>query len=63
MSYPQKAVPPFLVLRYSPLVRWLYGAEFDRSTLEHIRRAPGLVVDTVRWLKHDTHLVIDGHKQ
>jgi ubiquinone/menaquinone biosynthesis C-methylase UbiE len=46
----------------SPLVRLLYGARFDRKTLDHIRDTPSLKVIRTTYLKADTYLFIEGQK-
>jgi len=46
----------------APFVERAYGARFDRNTLEHVRRAPNLGLLGTRFLKHDTHLVIEGKR-
>ena len=46
--------------RFAPFVEKVYGARFDRNTLEHAKATPGLIVTGTRFLKHDTYLLIDG---
>lgn len=46
--------------RFTPFVEKVYGARFDRNTLEHARATPGLTVTGTRFLKQDTYLLIDG---
>ena len=46
--------------RFAPFVEKVYGARFDRNTLEHARNTPGLIVTGTRFVKHDTYLLIDG---
>lgn len=46
--------------RFAPFVEKVYGARFDRETLEHARATPGLTVTGTRFVKHDTYLLIDG---
>jgi hypothetical protein len=38
----------------------VFGARFDRNTLEHARATPGLTVTGTRFVKHDTYLLING---
>lgn len=45
---------------FAPFVRKVYGAGFDRNTLEHVRRNPELAVTGTRYLKNDVYLLIDG---
>jgi len=46
--------------RFLPFVERVYGARFDRNTLEHVRATPGLTVTGTRFVKHDTYLLING---
>lgn len=46
----------------APFVQRVYGARFDRNTLEHVRRASKLSLESTRFLKHDTYLVIEGKR-
>ncbi|MEK7702351.1 MAG: class I SAM-dependent methyltransferase [Nitrospirota bacterium] len=46
----------------APFVRFVYGAQFDRSTLDHIAQIPSLQVTETRYLKDDTYLLIQGKK-
>lgn len=41
-------------------VEFVYGARFDRHTREHIQAIPELEITGTRWLKGDTHLLIEG---
>lgn len=45
---------------FTPFVKKVYGAGFDRNTLVHVRNNPNLTVTGTRYLKHDTYLLIDG---
>jgi demethylmenaquinone methyltransferase/2-methoxy-6-polyprenyl-1,4-benzoquinol methylase len=45
---------------FAPFVETVYGARFDRNTLEHAKNTPGLVVTGTRFIKHDTYLLIEG---
>lgn len=47
---------------FAPFVQRVYGARFDRHTLDHVRRAPKLKLLATRFLKHDTYLVIEGER-
>ena len=47
---------------FAPFVERVYGARFDRHTLDHLRQAPKLKVSRVCFLKHDTYLVIEGER-
>lgn len=44
----------------APFVERVYGARFDRRTREHLDAAAGVEVTATRWLKEDTHLLIEG---
>ena len=46
----------------SPFVRFVYGARFDRGTLEHIRAITSLRVTRTTYLKADTYLLIEGER-
>ena len=48
--------------RFAPFVEWLYGARFDRHTLDFVEAAPGLEVTRTFFVKDDTYLVIEGRK-
>jgi demethylmenaquinone methyltransferase/2-methoxy-6-polyprenyl-1,4-benzoquinol methylase len=47
----------------APFVEKVYGARFDRHTLEHVRRASNLRLLSTHFLKHDTYLVIEGERK
>jgi len=47
---------------FAPFVASVYGARFDRNTLEHLRRAQKLELLGTKFLKHDTYLVIEGKR-
>lgn len=44
----------------APFVERVYGARFDRNTLEHIKKSSKLKVNKTYFLKKDTYLVIEG---
>ncbi len=44
----------------SPLVERVYGARFDRNTLQYVRDSPLLEVESTVFLKADTYLLIEG---
>lgn len=46
----------------APFVKLVYGARFDRKTLEHIHAIPSLKVTRTTFLKADTTLLIEGEK-
>ncbi len=48
---------------FAPFVRKVYGAGFDRNTLEHVRRNADLAVTGTRYLKNDVYLLIEGAKK
>ena len=48
--------------RFAPFVEWIYGARFDRRTREHLENTTGLHVTGTRFLKADTHLLIEGER-
>ena len=47
----------------APFVEWVYGARFDRKTLEQIREIRSLRVTRTSYLKADTYLLIEGEKE
>lgn len=47
---------------FAPFVERVYGARFDRRTLDHIRKAQKLKVKRAYFIKHDTYLVIEGER-
>lgn len=47
---------------FAPFVEKVYGARFDRRTLQHLKEVPGLMVTETRYLKDDTYLLIEGRK-
>jgi demethylmenaquinone methyltransferase/2-methoxy-6-polyprenyl-1,4-benzoquinol methylase len=49
--------------RFAPFVEKVYGARFDRNTLEHAQNTPGLKVTGTRFVKQDTYLLIDGVRE
>lgn len=46
----------------APFVEFVYGARFDRRTLDHIHATPSLKVIRTDYLKADTTLLIEGQK-
>jgi len=46
----------------APLVEKVYGARFDRHTLDHLRQDERVEVTATRFLKADTYLLIEGRK-
>lgn len=46
----------------SPFVELVYGARFDRKTMELIHAIPSLKVTCTNYLKADTHLLIEGER-
>lgn len=48
---------------FETFVAKVYGAGFDRETLQHVRNNPSLKVTGTRYLKHDTYLLIEGVRQ
>jgi ubiquinone/menaquinone biosynthesis C-methylase UbiE len=45
---------------FAPFVEKLYGARFDRHTLDHLIESPKFKVTGTRFLKDDVYLLIDG---
>ena len=46
----------------APFVEFVYGARFDRKTLDHIHATKSLKVTLTTYLKADTTLLIEGEK-
>lgn len=45
---------------FTPFVEKVYGARFDRNTLQHVKEAEKLKITSTRFLQHDTYLLIEG---
>ncbi|NOX75307.1 MAG: class I SAM-dependent methyltransferase [Gammaproteobacteria bacterium] len=45
---------------FAPFVEKVYGARFDRHTLQHLERSAHLKVTHTSFLKDDTYLLIEG---
>ncbi|GMR06420.1 MAG: methyltransferase domain-containing protein [Gammaproteobacteria bacterium] len=45
---------------FAPFVEKVYGARFDRNTLQHIELSSNLKVTNTSFLKDDTYLLIEG---
>jgi ubiquinone/menaquinone biosynthesis C-methylase UbiE len=45
---------------FTPFVEKVYGARFDRKTLEHIEMSQDLRITNTSFLKDDTYLLIEG---
>ena len=48
---------------FTPFVEKVYGARFDRHTLEHLQENDGIEVLKARFLKADTYLLITGRRK
>lgn len=46
--------------RLAGFVEKVYGARFDRNTLEHLQKAAKLKICNISYLKDDTHMLIEG---
>ncbi|PIP65626.1 class I SAM-dependent methyltransferase [Candidatus Peregrinibacteria bacterium CG10_big_fil_rev_8_21_14_0_10_49_16] len=49
--------------RVVPFVEKLYGARFDRHTLEYLKRNDHIEILSARFLKADTYLLIEGRRK
>ncbi len=49
--------------RIAPLVELIYGARFDRHTLERLQQADNLEVSRTEFLKDDVYLLIEGKRR
>ncbi|MBI2477432.1 MAG: class I SAM-dependent methyltransferase [Planctomycetia bacterium] len=57
---------PRLARRQERLARWVeavYGARFDRHTLQHLLQNDDVAISETRFLKADTYLLIEGYKR
>lgn len=48
---------------FAPFVEKVYGARFDRQTLEQLREDDQIEISQARFLKADTYLLIEGWKK
>ena len=49
--------------RFSPFVEKVYGARFDRKTVQYIEESADLEITSKRFLKDDVYLLIEGVKK
>jgi len=47
---------------FAPFVEKLYGARFDRQTLTYLQQDQDVRIQSVKFLKEDTYLLIEGYK-
>ena len=45
---------------FAPFVEKIFGARFDRNTLEYLKQSPTLEVTHTSFLKDDVYLLIEG---
>ncbi|MFQ5651386.1 MAG: class I SAM-dependent methyltransferase [bacterium] len=60
MKYPSNPRLRRVFEFFSPFVEKVYGARFDRNTLEYIRESSKLEISNTYFLKKDIYLVIEG---
>ena len=60
MQYPSNPGLRKLFEIFSPFVEKVYGARFDRNTLEYIQESSKLEITNTYFLKKDIYLVIEG---
>jgi ubiquinone/menaquinone biosynthesis C-methylase UbiE len=48
---------------FTPFVERVYGARFDRNTLQHVEDSGSLKVTSTRFLKRDVYLLIEGMRR
>jgi|GEM_PF-431267 phosphatidylethanolamine/phosphatidyl-N-methylethanolamine N-methyltransferase len=48
---------------FAPFVAKIYGARFDRKTLQYLQEIDGLEITCQKFLKDDTYLFIEGYKK
>jgi hypothetical protein len=46
---------------FAPLVEKIYGARFDRNTLENLQESSKLKITNTYFLKRDIYQVIEGY--
>lgn len=46
----------------APYVEFVFGARFDRRTLDHLRATPGIEITDRSWLQEDTYLLVEGRR-
>lgn len=47
---------------FAPFVEKVYGARFDRKTLDYLKQTKGLEITNQSYLKDDTYLLLEGEK-
>jgi len=60
MKYPANPILKKIMQIVSPFVEKVYGARFDRHTLEYIEESSKLKITKTYYLKRDIYLVIEG---
>lgn len=60
MKYPGNPVLKRLFKVFSPFVEKVYGARFDRNTLDYVQESSKLKISKTYFLKWDVYLVIEG---
>jgi ubiquinone/menaquinone biosynthesis C-methylase UbiE len=60
MVYSKNPKQKRLQKKITPIVEWLYGARFDRNTLNYLKAHPDINITSTRFLKDDTYLLIEG---
>ena len=60
MKYPQDPKLRKLFELFSPFVEKVYGARFDRNTLDYVQESSKLKISKTYFLKRDVYLVIEG---
>ena len=48
---------------FAPFIQWVYGARFDRNTLEYLEKSSILKITKTYYLKEDVYLLIEGNCQ
>ncbi len=48
--------------RFAKWVEKIYGARFDRKTLEYLQAEPEIIIEDTRFLYQDTYLLIEGRR-
>lgn len=62
MVYSKKPFRRLVQRIMAPYVELVFGARFDRRTVEHIEETDGIEITDTRWLQEDTYLLVEGRR-
>jgi len=60
--YSQQKISRIIQRLFAPFVKFVYGAQFNRQTLSHIKNHPELLITRQSFVRNDTYLLIEGEK-